>query len=329
MAIPKDGSAEWLEWRKAGIGGSDLATIASRPLNYFAHGSEWEVYLSKKGDLQVEDNFRMKYGRAVEALIGRMWAESRGLRFDFVDVDQFEAGGASWGAADFRDFAGCVLWKPPVVVDPANPHRRGTPDGLVIDYPADEGGTPPVDVVEVKTTGIENAWEWAKEPPPRVQVQGFYYAHLLVLNGVDVRNVVFLCEINHNPPIEFVLPYDPQFGAALAKIADDWWSKYIVGDATPDLDGSKAADGYIDAKATRKPDDEVQGDEELFREYYTTKKAKDAAEHAHNVAKQKAKLALDGADVISGTLDGVDVKLTNRADKNGKRAMKSFPTRLD
>lgn len=68
---------EWLQWRRKGIGGSDVAAIVG--------ASKWkspmEVYLDKIGELPPkEDNRKMEAGRRLEPLIADWFEEEVGLR---------------------------------------------------------------------------------------------------------------------------------------------------------------------------------------------------------------------------------------------------------
>lgn len=315
--VIEDRSEEWHDFRAKGIGGSDIATIASKPLGYYVHGSEWETYLSKTGQLETfEDSYRARYGRAVEKAVLECWAEDQELEFiDAAFLDDVD----KWTDPASRDDG--VYYQPPCIVHPDFPYLRGNPDALAI-----IGGE--IYVVEIKTTGIENRWEWEDEAPPRVVVQSMFYAGILADLSVPVKGIIALCEINHDPPIEHRIPYDGKMAAGLFNIAREWWTKYVEGDETPELDGSKAAGMYLDSKPTRKAGETVEDDEGLIEEYYAKKADKEFAEYELNVAKQKIQAKLSGADELTGKVKGKDVKVTYKANKNGRRSMRSQPPRL-
>lgn len=72
--MPRD---EWLEWRKKGIGGSDVAAICGLS----RYTSPMQVYLEKLGELPPkEDNPRMKAGRYLEPVIADWFAEETGYK---------------------------------------------------------------------------------------------------------------------------------------------------------------------------------------------------------------------------------------------------------
>lgn len=68
---------EWLEWRKRGIGGSDVAAICGLS----RYKSALEVYLDKLGEIPpVPDNPKMKAGRMLEPLIADWFVEETGIK---------------------------------------------------------------------------------------------------------------------------------------------------------------------------------------------------------------------------------------------------------
>lgn len=68
---------EWLEWRKKGIGGSDVAAICGLS----RYRSPLAVYLDKIGEIPpVEDNPKMAAGRRLEPLIADWFKEETGMR---------------------------------------------------------------------------------------------------------------------------------------------------------------------------------------------------------------------------------------------------------
>lgn len=69
---------EWLEWRKQGIGGSEVAAICG--LSRFS-SSPLSVYLDKLGQLApLEDSPEMKAGRMLEDTIAKWFTEETGIR---------------------------------------------------------------------------------------------------------------------------------------------------------------------------------------------------------------------------------------------------------
>jgi putative phage-type endonuclease len=72
--MPKE---DWLEWRKKGIGGSDVAAICGLS----RYKSALAVYLDKLGEIPpIEDNPKMSAGRRLEPLIAEWFTEETGIR---------------------------------------------------------------------------------------------------------------------------------------------------------------------------------------------------------------------------------------------------------
>lgn len=68
---------DWLEWRKKGIGGSDVAAICGLS----RYRSPLAVYLDKLGEIPpLEDNEKMKAGRILEPVIADWFAEETGMK---------------------------------------------------------------------------------------------------------------------------------------------------------------------------------------------------------------------------------------------------------
>ncbi|QJC52752.1 endonuclease [Paenibacillus albicereus] len=68
---------DWLEWRRKGIGGSDVAAIC----NMSRYKSAMSVYLDKIGELPpLEDNPKMAAGRKMEPLIADWFADDTGYK---------------------------------------------------------------------------------------------------------------------------------------------------------------------------------------------------------------------------------------------------------
>lgn len=67
----------WLDWRRKGLGGSDVAAICGLS----RYKSAMEVYLDKLGLIPpLEDNPKMKAGRILEPLVADWFAEETGMK---------------------------------------------------------------------------------------------------------------------------------------------------------------------------------------------------------------------------------------------------------
>lgn len=68
---------DWLDWRRQGLGGSDIAAIC----NMSRYRSAMNVYLDKLGEIApLEDNPKMKAGRILEPVIAEWFSEETGMK---------------------------------------------------------------------------------------------------------------------------------------------------------------------------------------------------------------------------------------------------------
>lgn len=127
---------DWLDWRRQGIGASDVAAI----LGISPWASPWSVWADKSGLVSSqEQNEVMEAGHWLELAIGP-WFESRtGL---FVGSQQEQVVSEDW------------------------PVARATLDGVVYE---DEKHTNPIGLLEIKTAGAGKEWD---EVPVHYLTQG-------------------------------------------------------------------------------------------------------------------------------------------------------------
>lgn len=68
---------DWLDWRRKGLGGSDIAAICGMS----RYKSPMEVYLDKLGEIPpIADNPKMKAGRILEPVVADWFAEETGMK---------------------------------------------------------------------------------------------------------------------------------------------------------------------------------------------------------------------------------------------------------
>lgn len=197
----------WLQWRRQGVGGSDVAAIAG--LSTYA--SPVAVFYDKLGLAREQpDNEAMQWGRLLEAPIAAEFEQRTGLRVVCPQV---------------------LVW------DDEHPHRRATLDGLVHEHggwEADEP-LPPIEEVlgdlEIKTTR-DAPWV---DVPDRVLIQkqwqlgvcGFDHGWIAVLHGgqrLEIHEVDF----------------DPVAYDALCRIADRFWTEHVLAENPPPADSNPA-----------------------------------------------------------------------------------------
>jgi putative phage-type endonuclease len=200
--LPADAAiATWLEMRRTGIGGSDVAAI----LGVSKYAGPTRVYYDKLGVLPDQDNAAMEWGRRLEAAV----------RTKFAD--------------EHPEFT--VTTGPGLVAHPQRRWQLATIDGLI----ADAGCNDPVALLEVKT-GRAGAEDWGDEltdevPLPYVcqvtwylDVYGLHVGYLAVLlDGRDYR--------------EYVIEYDPALAAKLRGHCETFWRRHVQSQVPPDPDG--------------------------------------------------------------------------------------------
>lgn len=204
---------EWLEVRKKGVGGSDIAAIAG--VNPFK--SAIDVYLEKKGKLVVKENPKMKWGKILEDPVANEYSDSQGVKVQRVNA---------------------------VLQDLEYPHFQANVDRLIVKNGHSLSDAVPLHnqlltsgngILEVKTTGWGAAWA-NEEIPDMYYLQLQWYLHITKLAwghfAVLVSGSDFLTTN--------LIPYDPKVGKYLTMIADKFWHDNILGDVIPEVDQNPA-----------------------------------------------------------------------------------------
>jgi putative phage-type endonuclease len=153
LDAPPANTPEWVQWRKGGLGASDLPAV----LGLDPYRTEHELWQVKTGQVEAfNGNAKTRWGHRLEALGLDVWRDAH--------PDHVYAPQANIEA--YRD----EQW----------PHLWATPDGYVPigDDSRDVG-------IEVKVT---SAWV---EPPDRVKVQALVQMGLAHLERVDIVRLSF------------------------------------------------------------------------------------------------------------------------------------------
>ena len=202
----------WLAERRSGLGATDAAAIVG--------ASKWatpyDVYLEKKGHAPPkEDTSAMWFGRELEDIIARRYAEVTGRRL--------------WNPA--RSFAhpdfACV---------------RASPDRIVI---GEERG------LEVKTASQFAADEWGPEGtdviPDAYLVQVAVNMAVMRYSVWDVALLMGAAEFRI-----YTVRREDDFEAWVLDKCVTWWRRYVEGDEVPDITGAAST---ADLLARRFPRD--------------------------------------------------------------------------
>lgn len=283
--------AAWHEWRRQGIGGSDVAAV----LDISPWSSPWSVWAEKVGLIPPDDlgeTEAVAAGRWLERAIGPWFTHKTGLEV---------AGEQAW--MEHLD----------------RPTHRATVDGLVFDdaspaYDLDDA----LGVLEIKVTGPGRRWD---DPPPhylaqvqwQMHVTGLVRAWLAVLMGrrLDIHEI----------------EADPDEQEFIADRVDRFWGDHVVAKLPPPVDGHDAtldaigqvwpehvADMSIDAGMA------LATEVDAWRMAKAAKKEAEAAEKRHAAA---IKAAMGGAEIV--TVDGQKAvswktQTTRRLDQKALKA---------
>jgi putative phage-type endonuclease len=184
----------WLEWRRGGLGGSDVAGV----LGLSSWSSPWDVWRSKRHEVQVADSAAMERGRRLESAIGE-WTRDR------------------LGAKRLSVGRPCQ--------HPDRPWMRGTPDGWL-----DGVG------LEIKTCRSWDGWgeDGTDQIPAVYRTQVLWY---MAITGRDRWVLSAFSPMTDQLRI-YQIKADPQVLAALVETAGQWWQTHVIEDTEPPIDGS-------------------------------------------------------------------------------------------
>lgn len=241
---------EWLDWRKKGIGGSDVAAICGLS----RYKSALEVYLDKLGEIPPkEDNPKMKAGRILEPVIADWFGEETGYKVQKQN----------W-IFQHKDYpfmlANIDRWLP------------GLNAGL-----------------EIKNTGEYSRHDWfdgqTEIIPTEYQLQANHY---MAVTGADRWFVAVL--IGGWDFQWRVIERDEKLIQSLITIEQNFWENHVVAKVQPEAgssDGDVLNYMYPSSAPTSLVLSEIYYD--LIKRLVDTKTALKAAEEAHEDAKNKIK----------------------------------------
>ena len=268
--------AEWLAWRRGGIGASDIAGI----LGISPWASPFSVWADKMGllpDDELDDDDPREFGRRAEAMVGPWFMDRTGF---------FLVGEQMW------------------LTSKDKPWMLATPDALVADldtiFEAD-GSCPPDDVLgplEIKTD-FGKPWD---EIPAHYQAQGQWQ---MAVGGWDR---MWFAVLHGRRFRTYELERDQADIDMMTERAGDWWVNHVVAQRPPEIDSSEATAAAIAAiypettKGKTADLDHVAGALDMLAEAKADAKDADARETA---AKSVLAWALKDAEI--GMVAGVEV----------------------
>ena len=200
-------TAEWLEWRRNGIGASDVAGI----LGLSPWASPWSVWADKVGLSEGPDESEaMEFGKRAEPMLGGYFTDRTGLQI---------AGEQTW----------CT--------HPEYPFMLATVDGFVFESDADyidRAVCDAIAVVEFKTTS-EAPWD---EVPAHYACQA---THIANVTGFDVVwfGVLHLAFGRPTFRVHEFTP-DAEDRAFVDEAVTRFWHDHVLTGTPPPTDGKEA-----------------------------------------------------------------------------------------
>ncbi len=256
-----DEQAEWLAWRRQGIGASDIPAI----LGLSSWASPWSIWADKVGLLPPDDTQSdyAEFGHWAELMVGPWFADRTGLA----------VGGEQMRVEDG--------W------------RRCTIDGFVFDADTtDRSIDNALGLLQVKTRPPGRRWDEvpadvAAQEEWEMSVTGLPKAWVAVLHGRRLE--------------VYELDRDEQDAEFIIDRAADFWHSHVVAATPPPLDDHVATEAALAAiYPTHTPKssadiDDVAGAVELLRQAKAAKKAAEADERAAgNVIRWRMKDTYEG-----------------------------------
>ena len=241
---------EWLEWRRKGIGGSDVAAICGMS----RYKSALEVYLDKLGEIPPkEDNPKMKAGRMLEPLLADWFTEETGIR---------------------------VLEQKCIFQHKDYPFMFANIDRWVL---GENAG------LEIKNTGEYSRNDWFdgqnETIPTEYQLQANHYMAILGAEKWYVAVLIGGWDFQWR-----VINRDEQLIKNLISIEQNFWNNHVLAKVQPDVtaqDTDLLSYLYPESRDTQFELSDAHYD--LIQRLVTTKGALETAKEQHEDAKNKVK----------------------------------------
>jgi putative phage-type endonuclease len=262
--VGDDDRASWLEWRRGGLGASDIAAVAG--LSPFE--TPTGVYLKKIGLIADSDDEEwQRIARRLEPVIGELYCDER----------------PGWG----------VIEPQACVTHPEHPWMRATLDAKAIP-PAEERPTDPWAWLpfECKTTTRWNG-DWGAEPPDYYQCQGQWQ---MAVTGTDRAILAALTDLRQFRWWE--IPRRQGEIDLLMSIGEAFWHR-VLERRPPPVDGSERTndalrEAYADQE--REAIDLNAADLVLVHGYRAARDARLAAEKREKKAENAVLALMEGSE---------------------------------
>lgn len=196
--------ADWLAWRREGIGASDVAAL----MGLSPWASPWSVWADKTGLVPLDDDDEdmsdaLMVGRMLEPALAAWFAQELGLTV---------AGEQTW----------CV--------HPEHETHRATVDGFVLESP-DHTPAQALGVLEIKHEAYGRPWDTI---PVHYQCQGQWALHVTGLERV------WFAVLHGRRFRTYELERDEADIALMTTVVDRFWESFVVSGTPPPVDATEA-----------------------------------------------------------------------------------------
>lgn len=258
----------WLEIRRAGIGGSDMAAI----LGLDAYKTALDIYFDKRGEGEARRGPALeeaaRFGHLMEGVIAKEFAVRSGLR---------------------------LLRPPGVMANVSRPFMLATVDWLVTDVLS--GKVPPERKypLEVKTRSVYQSVQWKDSPADAPAIQTHWYTGV---TGAPKGYIAAL--IGGNQLKWYEVPRDDDLIGMLIEAAESFRKNHLDTGVPPEPGGTPQASTLLDSIWGGDPEKFVYLDRGLTvarEEAVTAAAAVKAAMVRMETARNRVKLAMGDAEV--------------------------------
>lgn len=247
---------EWIEWRRSGIGGSDIGSI----LGFNKYSSPMKVYLSKIGEYDEEvNNDAVYWGNVLEDVVAKEFSKRTGYK---VRRNNF------------------------LLQHPKYPFLQANVDRMIISKEKGNG------ILECKTASeyLKNSWEDDEVPPNYyLQVQ-----HYLAVTGLKWGALAVL--IGGRDFRYFEIKRDDELIEQMIQQAKFFWEQYVEKRDPPPIDGSDSSVNLLSSlypESVPETQIELPGEALGFmKEYEEAKKQEDFYKQQKREAENKIKSIL-------------------------------------
>ena len=217
--------ADWLQFRKTGIGGSDAGTI----MGVNPYKTRRELFFDKTGVKPVNTSLKstlpLRFGHALENTVAEEFSIKTGLRvYEIKEMYQH----------------------------PLHPIMQGNIDRFV-DFP---DGT--VGILECKTANPESKFKWADGAIPfcyECQVR-----HYMCVMNIDTAYIACLFDNNTDNMVIRKIERDYDFEDNLIRAEEEFWNNFVLKNKVPPLIEDPTLcfatiDKYVQSQINKKPVD--------------------------------------------------------------------------